>query len=169
MNKKHLLLPLLLAFVIGIGNVWAETYNLVTDANDLSDGDKILIVSPAGSVKSSGTTYNYSAQALTSTASSTRLAGSTVTISSNTITSTNAEEFTLSKSTDSWKIYSGTKYLTATAKKQLATGAENSALAFSISIEGTAATISCVVGSDNVKLQLNATVSNSKVNTYFAL
>ena len=55
---KHKLLSfilLLFALVAGIGSVWADTYNLVKNVSELSEGDVILIASgTTGSVKALG-------------------------------------------------------------------------------------------------------------------
>ena len=164
------LVTILLFFTLSIGNAWGATYNLVTDASTLSAGDIILIVSPAGSFNANKQTYYYNAQSMTSTASGVRLGCSEVTISSTTITSTSAEEWTLSGSSGSWKLNSGTKYLYATDKNQLSTTTTvGSALTFGISVDASNnANITVTVNSNNCKLQMNASYSGG-VQTYFAL
>ncbi|MBQ7382198.1 MAG: bacterial Ig-like domain-containing protein [Paludibacteraceae bacterium] len=130
----------------------------------------ILIVSPAGSVKSSGVTYNYGAKAMTATASGSRLGCAEVTISSNSITSTTAEEWTLSGSSGSWKLNSGNKYLYATDKNQLSTTTTAAnGLVFGLTIDGdNKAWFTVTVNNNACKLQMNASYSGG-VQTYFAL
>ena len=175
MIKQHFtsfrwLTTIILLISFSIAKLYGATYNLVTDASTLSAGDVILIVSPAGSFKDNGTTYNYGAQALTSTASGNRLASSSVTISSSSITSTTAEEWTLSGSAGAWKISSGTKYLYADAKNKLSTTTTSaSALTFAIAISSDKANITVTVGSDDCKIQMNAVRSSGSTVTYFAL
>lgn len=154
----------------------SNTFELVTDAGDLENGDHILIVSPAGTVRSSGVDYNYNPQALSTTvAGSTRLGGTEVTISENTITTTTATVFTLEgNSSDGWKIHSGENYLYGAEKNKMSTTTTASdALVFPISIAATEpykATIGNVtLGSDECHLDFNPSVSSGNVNKYFAL
>lgn len=50
---------LVLILTIGVGNVWADTYALVTDASTLAEGDEIIIVNDnATPTKALGTTQN---------------------------------------------------------------------------------------------------------------
>ena len=158
------------------GGGGSNEYELVTDASTLSDGDQILIVSPAGTVKSSGVDYDYGAKALsTSVCGTTRLCGEDVTIDGTTITTTTATVFTLSgNSSDGWKIYNGSDYLYADAKNKLSTTTTvGDALVFPITIAASdpyKATIGNVtLGSDACHLDFNPSVSAGVVNPYFAL
>lgn len=158
------------------GGGGSNEYELVTDASTLSDGDQILIVSPAGTVRSSGVDYDYGAKALsTSVCGTTRLCGEDVTIDGTTITTTTATVFTLSgNSSDGWKIYNGSDYLYADAKNKLSTTTTvGDALVFPITIAASdpyKATIGDVtLGSDACHLDFNPSVSAGVVNPYFAL
>ena len=182
-NVRWLLVPLML-ITLSIGQLWGATYNLVTDANTLSAGDQILIVSEGRSVTTKINKVNYTATysdlAMNTTVSSNHLLGTDVNISSSSITSTTATEFTLSGNSSGWKIYNGTSYLYADARNKLTTSTEENGLAFTFSINSTTgvATITTVkedfelnkTTSGSLVLRLYAASTNQSVaNTYFVL
>jgi hypothetical protein len=96
-------------FAIVSGSGPSDTYALVSDVNDLSDGDVIILVS-TGSYTASGTSYNFTVA--NGTVNSSKLMDPVdVTISENKVTSTDVAPITLVEVTGGWKLQMGTQYL----------------------------------------------------------
>ena len=127
-KRYYLLLTILLT--LGVGQMWGETWELVTDASTLKAGDELVIVS------------NGSSDFVAGDISSNIMASVSVTISNNTISSlpNGAVVLTLGGSSGSWTLTnaSGQK-LGATAVKKVAWGSGTTT--WSISISSNNATI----------------------------
>lgn len=109
---KKLLLTLLLALAVGTGAAWAETvsYKLVTDANDIKDGDEIVIAFHQGFVntgKDKTETVTPKAISTLVNTNNRKVIDATVTDNCITIDDANTTQpqimrFTVSGSTDNW-------------------------------------------------------------------
>ncbi|MCR5131948.1 MAG: chitobiase/beta-hexosaminidase C-terminal domain-containing protein [Prevotella sp.] len=116
-----------------------ETYELVTDASALANGDEVLIVYVNGStIKAMGGSYN----------GSNYRSGVSVSIENETITldatNTNVSRFTLGGSSGSWTLYSNTNtegYLTRSSSTLTTTTTTSTNSYWSISINNNAASI----------------------------
>ena len=141
----------------------SDTYSLVSDVNDLSDGDNIILVS-TGSYTASQQTH-YFTVANGNVNSSSLMDPVDVTITDDQVTSTDVAPITLKEVTGGWKLQMGTQYLNiVTTKNQIVLddeGAVNTIL-----IASGDATISTADGSDTRLISYNPNNGNGRFAYY---
>ena len=156
-------LTLKAVFAIGNSSGSSDTYALVSDVNDLDDGDIIILVS-TGSYKVSGVTY-YFTVANATVNSSNLMDPVDVTISDNKVTSTDVAPITLVEVTGGWKLQMGTQYLNIVAGKNQITLDDNGATHTIAISSNNIATVGAVDGTSTRNLQYNP---NNGSNDRFA-
>ena len=141
----------------------SDTYSLVSDVNDLSDGDNIILVS-TGSYTASQQTH-YFTVANGSVNSSHLMDPVDVTITDNQVTSTEVAPITLKAVTGGWKLQMGTEYINIVSTKNQITLDENGAVN-TISITSGDATIGTADGSDTRKIYYNPNSGDGRFAYY---
>ena len=158
--NSDLTLRAVFAMVSGSGS--SDTYALVSNVNDLNDGDIIILVS-TGSYNANSATH-YFTVANGNVNSSDLMNPVDVTISENKVTSTDVAPITLVEVTGGgWKLQMGTQYIVAGDKK-ITLG--NNGSTNTIAISNDIATVSVVDGSAIRKLQYNPNNGNGRFAYY---
>ena len=151
-------------FAIGSNSGSSDTYTLVSDDNDLSDGDKIILVS-TGTYTASKVTYNFTV-ANGSVNENKLMDPVNVTIDNNKVTSSDVAPITLVAVSGGWKLQMGTQYLNIVSSKNNIVLDDNGVIN-TISISSNEATIGGITdGSDTRNIYYNPNSGNGRFAYY---